>query len=278
MKRFFSFFILSLLLLSQLCGCKTNLFTKLRDNDSNQPAESEKPAETAVADEIVTNFTNYKEDFKNDGGEVMLSFCAARANVSISGNSAAADVINSYLTSRYDLFYSETGGYVQSAEEMYKQIKPEETSNWNSYMMARDMAAARSDSDVLSITYSDYYYLGGAHGSTLCFAENYDASTGKLLTLSDLADDGQKLIDFSVSYLVWLAAKPGFSDLFPWADEEALKTVVADSYWFFSDEGLVFICNEYTIGPYAAGMTDLTIPYEDLKGVVSDKWIPARYR
>jgi len=37
---------------------------------------------------------------------------------------------------------------------------------------------------------------------------------------------------------------------------------------FFTDKGLKFLYNVYEIKPYASGITELEIPYEDLKGIL----------
>jgi hypothetical protein len=99
-------------------------------------------------------------------------------------------------------------------------------------------------------------------------------TTGRLLTLSDLAADRQAFMDFTLKYLLWLTLKPGFSDLYPWATEDALTMIIAEGFWCLNETGLEFICNEYSIGPYAAGITSLIIPYKDLEGVILDKWLP----
>ena len=40
------------------------------------------------------------------------------------------------------------------------------------------------------------------------------------------------------------------------------------------DYGLVFIANPYLIAPYAAGVLEFYVPYEDLTGLMIAEFIP----
>ncbi len=258
--------------------CYISLFTScsfLKDlsaKDTAAPAETGKPEET-IANDITVEFFNNKQDFTNDD-EIMLSYNSVSADVAVADNTSASDAICASLKSAYDSFYSQANDYAAEAAEWYNASKSGESFNWNSYIMARELTLGRSDARIISFIYDDFYYLGGAHGSTLVSAENYDVKTGEKLTLSDLSDDKQKLLDYALSYLLWLAEKPGFLDSFPWADGDSLKAIIEDGLWYLSPTGLVFICNEYSIGPYAAGMTFLEIPNNDLDNILLDKWLP----
>jgi hypothetical protein len=235
--------------------------------------ESEKPEETDSFDNITIDINASNEDYKDDDGELLLSFSGASASATIKDNIAATNLINASLTSEYGSFIAQVGDYVSLAANDYNAYSTGKSSFWNSYYLARNIAVGRSDSKVISIVYSDDYYLGGAHGGTTIFAENYDAETGKTLTLADLAADKQTLIDYIIPYLLWLTQKPGFADGLCWADEDTFKSIVEDDSWYLSENGLVIICNEYTIGPYVIGSFNLEIPYVDLSGVLLDKWI-----
>jgi hypothetical protein len=78
----------------------------------------------------------------------------------------------------------------------------------------------------------------------LSFAGNYDAETGKTLTLADLAADKQTLIDYMIPYLIWLTQKPGFADGLCSADEDTFRSIVEDGSWYLSKTGsLLFVTN-----------------------------------
>ena len=42
------------------------------------------------------------------------------------------------------------------------------------------------------------------------------------------------------------------------------KDILTEDTWYFSDQGLVIISNEYIITPHAVGILEFTIPYNEL--------------
>jgi hypothetical protein len=278
MKKIFSLILVLLAFSLLFSGCGYRLVRgngPSSETDSPErteaPVETDNTEETAPLPDIAVNLTEEEQEYKSDEGQMLLSFSAQSAAISYPDNTAVEEAINASLAAAYDTFCSYRDEYVSAASEQLSEMGSE---YWNEYMMVREVAAGRLDRRIASITYCDYYYLGGAHGSTVITAQNYDMTTGRLLTLSDLAADRQAFMDFTLKYLLWLTLKPGFSDLYPWATEDALKMIIAEGFWCLNETGLEFICNEYSIGPYAAGITSLIIPYKDLEGVILDKWLP----
>jgi hypothetical protein len=51
--------------------------------------------------------------------------------------------------------------------------------------------------------------------------------------------------------------------------------VVQDSYFYLSEDGLVFADNEYTLQSYAAGPVFFTISYSDLDGILDARFTSA---
>ena len=118
---------------------------------------------------------------------------------------------------------------------------------------------------VVSIS-NDSYYYGAAHPTMNLQILNFNLETGAIILLSDLF-------------------KPRFN--------KALKNVVekqfikqnGDEFWNFTpgngdfelakqfsitSKGLVFSYNQYEIGPYAAGMPEVIIPYETIRELFSE--------
>lgn len=275
MKKYFvsALIIVSCLFLS--AGCARKAEPTPQAENSAAPCATAEPEETkSPRDNITIDIITSSEDYKDDDGEILLSFSGASASVTINDNTAAADLINASLTSEYDALITQTGDYVSLAENEYHAYKAGQSSYWNSYYFARNIAVGRSDSKVISLLFTDDYYLGGAHGGASSFARNYAAETGKALTLADLAEDKETLISVMIPYLLRLTQKPGFADGLSWADEDTFRSIIADGSWYFLETGIVIICNEYSIGPYVIGTNYLEVPYEELSGILRDKWLP----
>ena len=49
---------------------------------------------------------------------------------------------------------------------------------------------------------------------------------------------------------------------------------VMTPYWYLNDQGLVIFYNQYELGPYAAGIIKVELPYEALDGVLSEDYFP----
>ena len=45
-------------------------------------------------------------------------------------------------------------------------------------------------------------------------------------------------------------------------------------YWYLNDTGLVIFYNQYELGPYAAGIIKVELPYEELEGILREEFQP----
>lgn len=127
--------------------------------------------------------------------------------------------------------------------------------------------------DVVSLTYLNYSYTGGAHGNYGYEAHTYDLQTGNELTLADLIQS-----DKLQAFYRLVSAKLLSNDrdlLFPETvtdiekflkDKTPTSTQAqVESYghlrnWYLTPQGIVFFYNPYEIAPYAAGVQEITLP------------------
>ena len=110
----------------------------------------------------------------------------------------------------------------------------------------------------------DYYeYTGGAHPNSTRYAENFSTLTGEILTLKDITKneaEAKKAINAVILKQTQIAE---YKDYLFKGYEKDIPQILTDNTWYFSDEGLVIICNEYIIGPHALGILEFTIPYKE---------------
>ena len=120
-----------------------------------------------------------------------------------------------------------------------------------------ELKVRRADNKVLSFTeYSEEYY-GGAHGEGGYFGHNFDVNTGKEITISDVVADTTALTE-----LVWKKLEEKYKDdLF----EEAHETVKDSRKYNFTidPDGLCFYFSPYELAPYAAGMLQVKILFDE---------------
>ena len=161
--------------------------------------------------------------------------------------------------------------------------------NYNSAQQGQGMAAEfsstryvtvlRADSEICVFLVNYYVYMAGAHGSYKNEAICFDTKTGERLTLTDLSADESGLKAKLLSEMNALADenKDGyFTDrMFEDVDRStAFPALIREGSWYPAAEGFVIFSDIYELGPYAAGITEFAIPYENLADVLDARWIP----
>ena len=119
------------------------------------------------------------------------------------------------------------------------------------------------DDNILEIDTLSYRYTGGAHGSNLKSMELYDINSGEKIpsTLEEVFnindENKDELLALLSAYL-----KPQKERLFMFPID------TLPSSFFLSEDGIIFMWNEYEIAPYASGMITAKIGFNEIK-----KWI-----
>lgn len=150
--------------------------------------------------------------------------------------------------------------YTEFAQEM-----PESAGKW--YYSATVDVELMNDT-LLSLAINDESYTGGAHGASNTTYVNINPKTGKDFTLDNLFKPGyqeelNKVGEKIFRHVRELADTASFQyNYFEFPDN---KFELNDNYGF-TPQGVVFFYNSYEIAPYAAGPTEIVIPYEELQG------------
>lgn len=152
----------------------------------------------------------------------------------------------------------------EDARAMY-QTNPEmmENNGWESELT---VTAVRADETVLSLTQTEYTWLGGAHPYTYVTGITYDTKTGKELSLKDISADYDGIYDYVCKKL------PEENDpaMFFEGYEDTIKSMFYEETadygpvkWFLTNEGVTIWFNQYDIAPYAAGPVRVEIPFAE---------------
>lgn len=128
---------------------------------------------------------------------------------------------------------------------------------------------------VISLYYNESTYTGGAHGNYNTSFYNFDAATGKLLALQEIIRD-----TLALNKLAEIKFKVEETAM---AKENGIEFKMED-YFFpenkfilpqnigITKEGLRLLYNPYEVAAYARGMIILDIPWQELKGIVVEKY------
>lgn len=142
--------------------------------------------------------------------------------------------------------------------------------------LSYDLSIRKTGETDRYLTYetSCYVFLGGAHGSAMCYPVNIVRSTGKVLaaTVDTLKQKAlQSILRRGVKEYISKAENRKIKDrdlqnmLFVEHGIIPLPTTVP----VLTPEGLRFVYQQYEIGPYALGMVEFTVPYADVKSCLT---------
>ena len=156
------------------------------------------------------------------------------------------------------------------------------TEYFYSYSNYQQMGVARHDEAVVSLIAVSSLYSGGSHPNSVQVAYNLDISGQRILRLEDVIDEGAaeelaRLVRAGVDEK--FAVIDGGNGLFEdYGDIIAGSMVYGNMtpYWYLNDQGLVIFYNQYELGPYAAGIIKVELPYDALEGVLLEDYFPVR--
>lgn len=222
-------------------------------------------AETEEDEAVEITYENESDVNTASDGTEIYSYAYSYPVVAIKGNQEASEAIAKDQQQRKEKFMEGRKENQQTAEEGYNSIVVEEGQDYfEGYSEDISYWGERKDDKVISFVSSYYAYLGGAHGSSYMEGVNYDVKTGKVLTFEDIFTDREAAIEEIKAFMLEQCESPIFKPrLFP-DYEDYLDDVLTDEYWYFSEEGIHVISNEYMLGTYAAGSFEFIIPYEQL--------------
>lgn len=153
--------------------------------------------------------------------------------------------------------------FVRDYEDFKKEM-PDASGGW--YYNA-DVSVSLLTDTLISLTVAEDYFTGGAHGGSGTYFININPETGAEFTLDNL---------FKPGYIEPLTNAG--DEIFRRTRELADTASLNENYFEFPDdkfqlnqnygftkEGIIFYYNNYEIAPYAAGPTQVLIPYQRIK-------------
>ena len=162
--------------------------------------------------------------------------------------------------------------YIQNFLNLDQEVKTLSTNHKISLMIKPKIL--NSEGPLVTVVLNSSNYLGGAHGASSQQYFNFDLTTKKLVQLSEIIEKNkwsalkEKTYD---AFKTWVIESELSSDVKEY--EQVWKFKLADNY-YLGTKGLILQYGEYEIGPYVVGLPRLTIPYEELNGILKAKYLP----
>ena len=258
---------------------------------------------SALPQHVIVSMEKHSEEHYDpqNGDTLILSFSYETPRVYIEGRPEESNAVNEYIATVDETYYtgndygvgegnddyamSGLNGMLEMATDNYSYaVENGVTDMPLEFSSSRTGRVERIDSRVLSMVYTTYTYTGGAHGNYFDTGYTFDTESGEYVTLDMLSGNFDELKAFLADYMIGLytADKDGYYSARVFADmvtdgdvNAAIPALVRDGSWYFSEDGMVIYSAVYELGPYAAGIVDFVIPYNDLAGHIDDKWLPA---
>ena len=270
MKRLFTLCLAMVMALS-LAACGT----------SKTPTTSSTPADTSVEPTSTGHpafhaGSNSKQNLTaKDGTEVLVSKSTAY-DIVYPEASDAQKAIQKDLEQVVADFHKDSNKQEEDAQTYYQEFLKGggKKEAFTPYTFELTCKPLRADNNVVSILFYSYAYCGGAHGSLATFARNYDAKTGKVLTMKDFGEEVSSLVtDNAVKFI---NAIQDTDDAFFYdkvkAADESVQSMLETGSFYLSQDGLVLNDGQYLLQPYAAGIVEFTTSYDDLRGKLNDEY------
>ncbi len=168
--------------------------------------------------------------------------------------------VNSFINKVISDFQKDFGSISQSqVKEMYGR----EDVQFQLYANTKIATSSKSISFIIEV----YEYTGGAHGGTSVSTFTYDKS-GKLLKLSDVLGDNYLV---KISQLAKDYAYKNFSEYSQPAmiDPGVSPNEENFSAWYLTPSNIVFIFQQYQIGPYAMGINEFPLKKSDISDILN---------
>lgn len=153
--------------------------------------------------------------------------------------------------------------FIQDYDDFKSEI-PDAFGGW--HYTAKVEVEVLTDS-LLSLSVHDEYYTGGAHGGSGVYFINIDPRTGDEFTLDNFFKPGynEALTELGNQVFRQMRNLSDTSSLSENYFEFPEDKFQLNKNYGFTQEGVVFFYNSYEIAPYAAGPTEVVIPYKDVK-------------
>lgn len=131
-----------------------------------------------------------------------------------------------------------------------------------------------SEGPLVTVVLNSSNYLGGAHGSASQQYFNFDLEKKKMIPLKELVEKNKlSMLESKAheAFKTWVIDSELAEDVDEY--EQIWKFKLSDNY-YLGNQGLILQYGEYEIGPYVVGLPRLTIPYEQLQGILQPKYLP----
>lgn len=187
---------------------------------------------------------------------VLLDSIYARENIHVTNYSKAN--LTKELEAKKAKFYKDT-------KDGLKDYKPDFKQTWSNNS---EMNVFSNKNDLLTIKYSGDGFTGGAHGYYYEFYKVFDLKNNKTLHLSDILSEQDPKIWSRILMDNFLKNDLGKGQ----AEMLLVKEIPLVENFYFGEQHLYFLYNQYEITAYAAGPVLIKVPFSAIKPLLKSEF------
>ena len=193
---------------------------------------------------------------------------------------ALNDTVTKKLTGLFGFFQTDIGLKEMGEHFLstYENFKRRNKRSGVFFTLNSNAQVLRQDSNLTTLETNSYTFQGGAHGGSYTFFINWGTKADKNLALEDILVDGYKTKLTQVADTIFRQQEK-LTDTSSLAKDYFFKgdTFKLNRNFLITPIGLRFLYNIYEIKPYAAGRTELLIPYDKIKPLIKPNTVITQY-
>lgn len=146
-------------------------------------------------------------------------------------------------------------------------LKCRESGDFPTYQGVQDFKVCYNGNCTLSVYYDKYEFTGGAHGTTLRCSDTWNLQSGLRMKISDFFSPCVNFCDYvtgAVKAEIKRQIDCGEVSYFDDWEKLVNKTFNQRSF-YLTEKGVTVYFQQYDIAPYAAGIRNFCIPFEEGK-------------
>ena len=275
MKKLFCIFLAICLTIS-LSACRKNKKDPTVDNQTNGTQLQNPTGGSQIENDtplIAVSLPTQTQNEYHENGTVLFQYTFQHMSLVLHKPQVADKIILDFLN-RVDT----TTAPAESTKEMAKNAY-NGSQNWTPYLYHITYSPTRIDQKVLSLFGNNVVFSGAGHPERTCVSASYDLLTGDVLTLASIMTKDatvQQFCNLVISGLSEMAEGDYLYDNYKKTVQQRFQQDASqDEAWYFTQTGLCFYFAPYEIAPYASGVITVEIPFEKLKNLIHEDYLPS---
>lgn len=275
MKKLLSVLLIFGLLLS-FAACKKKVNNPTNNTTGNNPPTQGQNNNQQVDTDnnlVAVSVPTVTENTTHDDGTVLFQYTYQNMSLVLDKPQVADKIILDFLN-RVDDTVDTANATKEAAKSAYIS-----SANWVPYLYHITYSPTRIDHKVLSLFGNNVVFSGAGHPERTCVSASYDLLTGDILTLASIKTKEATAEQFCNLVLAGLSEMAEGDYLYDnykkTVQQRFTKDASQDEDWYFTQTGLCFYFAPYEIAPYSSGVITVEIPYEKLKGILHEAYLPS---